>query len=144
MALKQTTPQRHIEQFLQDQIQRREKAIINALDYIGIYCTNEARNEGKYIDRTGNLRASIGYLIVSNGAIVRNGMMSDNEGGQQGSEFLRELAAKFPHGIALIVVAGMSYAAHVEAISLNVLTSAELLAEQMVPGLLKQLGFTTP
>jgi len=36
----------------------------------------------------------------------------------------------------------MNYAASVEARNLNVLTSAELLADQMVPILMKQLGFT--
>jgi hypothetical protein len=37
----------------------------------------------------------------------------------------------------------MNYAAYVERNGYNVLTSAELLADELVPKLLKQLGFTT-
>ena len=53
-----------------------------------------------------------------------------------------EFAAKYPKGIVLIVAAGMKYAVYVEEIhNLNVLTSSELLADELVPRLLLQLGF---
>ena len=45
------------------------------------------------------------------------------------------IKAKYPKGLVLIVVAGMNYAAYVEAKGYNVLSSAELMAENI----LKQL-----
>ena len=85
-------------------------------------------------------------MIVKDGKIVQ---MSDvttvkngREGTQGGAAFARQLVKEFPSGIVLIVVAGMNYAAHVSARGYNVLDSAELLAEQLVPSLMKQLGFT--
>ena len=41
----------------------------------------------------------------------------------------------------MIVSTGMSYAAYVEARNYNVLTSSELLANKLVPQIMKQLGF---
>lgn len=139
----QTTPQAEIDKYLEQEIARREKAIINAVNYVGVTCINEARRGGAYHDRTGNLRNSIGYVLVVNGKIQDESNFDATEGGLTGKAKIQELAARYPEGIVLIVVAGMNYATHVEAMNLNVLTSAELLAEQMVPQLLKQLGFTT-
>ena len=101
---------------------------------------------GSYLDRTHNLRSSTGYVIVKDGKIVKMGdftpIKGGNEGAQGGAAFARQLVKAFPSGIVLIVVAGMNYAAHVSARGYNVLDSAELLAEQLVPSLMKQLGFT--
>jgi len=142
MAIKQVTPMAAIEQHLALEIQRRKDAILYAFKYVGERCINEARTNGSYKDRTGNLRSSIGYLILHDGAIHTASPFDGNEGGQTGKALIDKLVAEFPHGIALVVVAGMKYAAAVEARNFNVLTSAELLAEQQVPTLLKTLGFT--
>ena len=143
--IQMTTPQSQIDAYLQQQIQRREKAIINAFNYIGISCMNNARDAGTYHDVTGNLRSSIGYIIVKDGRIVGGSTFDMKEDGWDGKaageRLLQKQIAKFPHGIVLIVVAGMNYASAVEARSLNVLTSAELLAEQLVPQLMLKLGF---
>jgi len=126
----------NLDDYLENQIKARLNKVVETLDYVGTTCVSEAKTNGSYTDRTGNLRSSIGYVVVNDGATVRSG------GCQRGPEFLEELAAKFPRGIVLIVAAGENYAAELEARSFNVLISAELLAEQMIPGLLKQLGFT--
>jgi hypothetical protein len=55
--------------------------------------------------------------------------------------FLDELSQKRHKGITLIVCAGMNYASHVEARGYNVLTSAEILSERLVPEMMKKLGF---
>jgi hypothetical protein len=52
---------------------------------------------------------------------------------------VEELAPQYTCGIALIVVAGMEYAATVAAKGYNVLDSAELTAQALVPKLLQQL-----
>lgn len=141
MPIIQTTPDQEIANFLSEQIKRREAAIIYNLEYIGTACINEARTNGSYQDKTGALRNSIGYLVLNNGVQVSFNTES-GPGEAQAKEQLLKLAARFPHGIVLIVVAGMNYASSVEAKNYNVLASAELLAEKLVPEILKDLGFT--
>jgi len=143
--IQQTTPQSQIDAYLRQQIQKKEKAIINLFNFIGISCINNARDVGTYHDVTGNLRNSIGYIVVKDGRSVGGATFDMKEDGWDGKaageQLLQKQIAKFPHGIVLIVVAGMNYASAVEARNLNVLTSAELLAEQLVPQLMRQLGF---
>jgi hypothetical protein len=126
---------------------RAVTSIINTFAYIGEQCIIESRNSGKYVDRTGNLRSSIGYVVMNNGKVVRKGggETGTEEGKESAQAFLVELADKvrayFPGGIILIVVAGMNYATYVEALGLNVLASGKLLAEKLVPEMLEKLGF---
>lgn len=140
MSIQMTTPLSAIDAYIAQQLQRQEKAIINILNYVGIACINEGRTNGAYNDITGNLRSSIGYVVVKDGQIVNGSAFDQNEGGGTGQDHIQKIIAKFPKGIVLIVVAGMNYASYVEAMSLNVLTSSELLAEKLVPQLLKQLA----
>jgi hypothetical protein len=51
-----------------------------------------------------------------------------------------QLVSKFPKGIVLIVDAGMHYASYVSAKGYDVIDSAELLAQQLVPEILKRLS----
>lgn len=147
MKFEQVTPQAQIDAYIKQQIQQQEKAIIYNLHFIGVQCINEAREAGAYRDVTGNLRSSIGYLIVKDGRLIEDGgfdqVKDGAEGTSEGKEFIQGLVQKYPHGLVLIVVAGMKYAAAVEARNVNVLTSAELLAQSLIPGILKQLGLTS-
>jgi len=130
-----------IENHLKEQLERKEEAIINTLSYVGEACVNEARIGGQYKDQTGNLRSSTGYVIVKDGRIIRQSSFEQVKEGAKGTKggevFAKQLVGKFPTGICLIVVAGMNYAGYVSAKGLNVLDSAEDLADQMM----KQLGF---
>lgn len=52
---------------------RMENAInaaIAILDYVGLRCVEEARRNGSYTDRTGNLRSSVGYAVLRDGKVV--------------------------------------------------------------------------
>ena len=140
MGLRRITPMSSIHKYLNSQLERREKAIINTMTYVGESSINEARTGGTYMDQTGNLRNSIGYVIVIDGKVVTKQGFS-GEGGRGSEVFALQTANKFPKGIVLIVVAGMNYARHVSAKGYNVLDSAQLLAEKLVPTLMKQLGF---
>jgi len=146
MGIQQTTPDGDINAFLMREIDKREKAIIKTFNYIGETCAKNAKEWHTYQDQTGNLTSSIGYVVVRNGNPVNGSVFDMKEDGWEGKAAgerqLQKLIADFPNGIVLIVVAGMNYAAAVEARNLNVLTSAELMAEQLVPSLMKQLGFT--
>ena len=52
---------------------------------------------------------------------------------------IAEKVGKETKGVALVVVAGMNYAAYVEARGYNVLSSAEHLAERELPRMLEKL-----
>ncbi len=124
---------------------RLKRAIIYNLCVVGEKVRNEALDNGSYTDRTKNLRSSVGYVVVVDGQVYKMSAFGkpdgNNEGRSTGMSYARSLAGKFPKGIVLIVVAGMRYASYVSAKGYNVLDSSELLADQLVPKMLKQLGF---
>ena len=131
--------------YLEEQIQRIERQTIYNLSYVGERCINEARSTNSYKDQTGNLRSSLGYVIASDGKIVYQSnfevVKQGGSGAKSGIQFAKEIVRQFPEGIVLVVVAGMNYAAHVSATGRDVIDSAELLADKLVPQILKQLGF---
>lgn len=89
---------------------------------------------GSFNDQTGNLRSSIGYIIVYDGKIVRENF--DHSGGpigqKEGRDFAEYQAALNPTGWALITVAGMEYAAFVEAKGYDVITGSTLNANSQM------------
>ena len=139
------TPEREIASFIEEQLERNEKKIINAMIHVGISCVNEARASGNYIDQTGNLRSSIGYVVMKNGRVLHKGgfqiVKSGKEGIKDGPTFIESQLSEYSKGIVLLVVAGMNYSAYVEDMGRNVLTTAELLAERIVPKMLNEVGF---
>lgn len=146
MPITLSTPTTQIRAEFSSQYDKRVKqAAIDTLMYVGESCVTEARNNGRYQDQTGNLRSSIGYVVVDNGRIVHQGasqkFMEGTQGETEGIKYARQLALEVSKGIALIVSAGMEYAVYVEARGLNVLSSAELLAESLTPQLLRAVGF---
>lgn len=145
MGMKRLTPVSQIDDFVQSKIERLERLIIRNLTYVGETCVNVARDVDSYKDQTGNLRSSIGYILIKNGRVIQ---MSDFEqvkegekGVTEGAKFAKSLTKNFPQGIVLVVVAGMNYAHHVAANGYDVLDSAQLMAERLVPGIMKKLGF---
>ncbi|MDR0207341.1 MAG: hypothetical protein LBI45_08820 [Bacteroidales bacterium] len=146
MPIKRETPNSAIDDYIKEFLEERKQLIIKNLAYVGENCVNEARSySGKqYKDQTGNLRSSTGYVVVSDGNIVQAGNFQQikrgSEGTKDGESFARQIASQFPKGICLIVVAGMKYATNVSAKGYNVLDSAELLADKLVPQMLEQLG----
>ena len=53
-----------------DYAARVHRATVKVLQYIGEQCVKLAREKGTYNDITGNLRNSIGYVLVKNGSII--------------------------------------------------------------------------
>jgi hypothetical protein len=146
MGVKANFTQKDVEAYLNKRFAVIHNRIISAFQFMGEQCLTEARTNKSYIDQTGNLTASMGYLVVADGQIVfaagfeKDGGTTEGATGKtQGRSLAVNLAAGFTTGYALIVVAGMNYAYAVEAKGKNVLASAELLAEKKLPGLLKSL-----
>ena len=120
------TDMRKLKAGLQAKMKDIVALLVKQLSFIGEECIRIARESGSYNDITGNLRSSIGYVVLVDGKPVVTGASS--------------LQAKFPWGVVLIVCAGMKYAAYVEAVHhKDVLTSAELKAESLAKKLLNGL-----
>ena len=129
---------------MRERAERINRAIIRTFQYIAEVLVREARMKGDYIDQTGNLRSSIGAIILLDGQVVsRTGfevVMGGSSGANEGLTYAQEIAAAYPRGIALVVVAGKDYAAHVAARGRDVLSSAVLKAEDIVPRMMRQLN----
>ena len=93
-----------------------------------------AITDGNYQDQTGNLRNSIGYVVMYDGKVIRENF-GQGLGGQTAQQKAYEHAPN--QGIILVVVAGMNYAGYVESKGFNVLTSAQQIAKSLIPQLLK-------
>jgi len=134
-----------IQEQIYKEIETRKKAVLRTLIYVGKEAVNKARSSHKYIDQTGNLTSSIGFVVLDDGVVVSKSSFpivnKGSKGKRDGTNFLKSLIAENKKGMVLIVVAGMNYASCVEAMGLDVLISAELYAEQKIPELLRQLGF---
>lgn len=143
MGIEANFDMNQINAYLQQQTRRLDDLMIRNLNYLGMECVNLAKSLDTYTDRTGNLRNSIGYIVVKHGNIIS----SKFEAGQRGSEFdsdetpgekvgetfAKELVSNFPVGYALIVVAGMEYASYVEDVKhLDVIAPAETHANTRI------------
>lgn len=147
MPIRSTTSDADIARYLDERLKRLRQVAINNLCYLGETAIKEARENHWYKDQTGNLTSSIGYCVLDNGKVVKESsfevVKSGSSGSSEGREFLRTIVSEHSTGLVLILVAGMNYAAYVEAKNLNVLDSAEQLVERELPQLLKQLGYGT-
>ena len=145
MPIKRLTPTTKIDRYITGRVEAIKKAIVYNLCAVGEQVLNAARLTNSYKDQTGNLRSSIGYVVAVDGEIVQmssfDTVKEGREGSRGGKEYAMQLVRDFPHGIVLIVVAGMNYASYVSAKGYDVLDSSELLADKLVPQMLQQLGF---
>ena len=154
MGISQLTPRQQIQAEIKKGAERIAQGLIKMLKYCGEKCVAQARDwqthAKYYIDRTNNLRSSTGYVVTWNGNIVHMGGFTkagsgkEGNGGQgklQGKELAEKLAKapEFAGKTCLIVVAGMEYAFHVANKGYDVLASAELLSDKIVPEMLAKL-----
>lgn len=101
---------------------------------------NRSHDES-WIDRTGNLRSSIGYAVYSRGKIVAQSAFNFGHGEvgkAEGRRYVEHIASRYKSVCALAVVAGMDYAKLVEAMeNKDVLASVQLQILSEVDGRLK-------
>lgn len=80
-----------------------------------------ARKNGSYKDQTGNLRSSIGYVVTKDGEVVIENFKESDKGSDKatgrfkGRRLAIDISLSYPEGYVLVGVAGMEYAAAVEA-----------------------------
>lgn len=143
--------QAHVSSVMDD---RMRSLILQQLSYIGEHAVKVARDKTRantWGDRTGNLRSSIGYVIIDNGKVVTWGKSetftgpegNGSEGESTARSVLDRLASSHSEGIVLIITAGMDYAEYVEfRYQKDVLYTswkeAERLAEKLIKPLFKK------
>ena len=140
--------------FTKDDVRKRFDALLNEIEKkqiarlqrLGEMCLVEARTNKGYMMQTGALLSSTGYEVFVDGVAIHSqfdaasGAESNAaETGIKSGQSIAETIGKGTKGIALVVVAGMNYAAYVEAKGYNVLSSAEHLAERELPRMLEKL-----
>jgi len=149
MPFQLTTPISEIRNHLQVDERTKTKLLVTFFCRIGEECVREARLHGSYLDQTGNLRSSIGYVVLVDGVVAKVGTPeqgtrgTDKALGQvEGNKYLQELMEKRGRKgtITLVVAAGMNYAAYVEAKGKVVLSSAEVRAKEIKTKILSGLG----
>ncbi|WP_080903346.1 hypothetical protein [Parabacteroides sp. Marseille-P3160] len=111
-----------IRKIFEDSALLAEVRIVNMLQRTGEEFVKVARLSGQYKDHTGNLRSSIGYVIVRDGKVIdRNFQLSEKEGTDKvtgmrtAQQLASELIKEYSKGYVLIGMAGMKYAVFVEA-----------------------------
>lgn len=147
MGIRMATPMSEVNAYLKAEAERIQRLTIRALAYLGEQCVRLARDrspELSWIDRTGNLRSSIGYIITYNGNIVQYSgfqqVKQGSEGTKTGKDFATEMAKQFSNEYVLVVVAGMNYAEYVEAKdNKDVLATPELFANKELPKMFERL-----
>ena len=141
MSVKLTTSRADISRYALNQVEQMKAGVIRKLAYVGEQCVNEARMKKTFKDQTGNLNSSFGYAIIDNGQIISltgfKLVKDGHDGSVKSSDYVREIAARSEGGLVLVVVAGMNYASYVADKGYNVLDSAEMLAEKLIPQLIK-------
>jgi hypothetical protein len=132
------TTREQIRKSIAEKIRIMDTAIISRFQSVGEQFIVDARNSGGYKDQTGNLRNSIGYLVLRNGLVVSmssfasSGKRSTGKGAAKGKEFILLVAKDYPKGYVLICAAGMEYAAAVESRGKDVITGSSQLAESKI------------
>ena len=104
-----------------------------------------ARWSGSYKDQTGNLRSSIGYIIAKDGEVVKENFVESDKGTDKttgkykGRRLAEEVSLSYTGGYVLVGVAGMEYAAAVEAKGYEVVSGANAQCEKYLRDTLKSV-----
>ena len=145
MGINLLPAQNAISQYFNKAFEIVRSEIIIAFAKLGEECVARVRDrsaEESWIDRTANLRSSIGYAVYDHGSkSVESAFAtigSGSKGSAEGKKLVQELASEYSKVYALVVVAAMNYADFVEAKeNKDVLASTELWARSVVDGKLK-------
>jgi len=117
-----------------------DAAVVYLLKYLGEDLAKYAKDNHNYTDQTGNLTNSIGYAVVHESKIVHYDVSNQpGEGADAALKVAMKVASELPNSYSLIIVAGMSYAAYVEAKGYNVILPAELKAKKDFPAAMNRL-----
>jgi hypothetical protein len=129
MALRPQFTKKDIRDFIRSRVEVIDGVVKDQLLDAAEQFVADARSVDTYKDRTGNLRGSIGYTLYKDGNEVFGNFEGASDGGKIAQRLIKGIKADYPRGYALIVVAGMNYAAYVEAKGYDVVTGSSQTAE---------------
>lgn len=125
------------------------QAVLNRLEMVGWEFVRSARlknaSQGGFNDVTGNLRSSIFFAVVDHGRIAKENYEASSKGTDkqtginEAKDLAKTLKSDYMQGYALIVGAGMGYAAAVESRGKDVITGSSLEAEEMLRAAIERL-----
>ena len=128
-----------------DFVQRYNLILRNELVKLGLDIVTMAREKqghsvGGFDDQTGNLRASIGYVLLYDGLQVEsdfdptmvNDPIEEGTGDVIGYNYATKIAKSYPKGWCLVIVAGMEYATYVEDKGYDVISGSTMNASKMI------------
>lgn len=104
-------------------------SVSDAMKMACLKMVERAKQTNTYKDQTGNLRSSIGYILYHNGKEISRQFEIVKDGGdgiRKGGALARDVASEYNKGFVAVVVAGMNYAAYVEAKGKDVITGSSL------------------
>lgn len=139
-----------IQKDIQRTIDGLHRVAINRITEVGLQFVTDARIKtkarGGFDDITGNLRSSIGFIIIYDGKIVNENFEASDTGTDKatglglGRSYAEKIGKDYPKGYALITVAGMEYAAAVEALNYDVISGSTLGAASKMEGVWKKVA----
>lgn len=144
IRVKLTTTKGELQAMAVKTINDMRNRAISVLQRAGELAVNEARSivkENDWMDRTGNLRSSIGYVVCENGQPITvshfqridgpDRAKATEDGSETGRSYAMSLVGE-TRGLALVVVAGMNYAVYVAGRGYNVLSSSQIVATETI------------
>ena len=143
-----------LERWLSQSVDILNNELNSTFSYLGEQAVTKIRDRSgsdSWYDQTGNLRSSIGYMVLNDGRkliesafkIVAGPNATQESNGTQGAEkgrrYLEELSKSYSDSYALCVVAGMDYASYVESMdNKDVLASTKLWVDSVFEGFIKK------
>ena len=132
---------KHISDFMKGFISDQDKRMLKAYRFVGEEFIDKAKVNGNYKDQTGNLRASIGYIILKDGKILYSDFIGGKDKGESiGRKVASQISKDYQKGWVFIGVAGMNYAAYVEARSYDVISGSAPGSEDL-KSILREIKF---
>lgn len=146
-----------VDRYIEERVRRFHAAVVMRLDAIGEQAVNAARNlpspnaddfpdpgnipphQPNYMDWSGNLRNSIGYVVQDGGKRAKEKFPGRGEGADKAKALAAKIAASYPTGFVLVVVAGEEYATYVTDKGYDVLDTAQIVAEQLIARLKRKM-----
>ena len=134
------TPVSAVDKILHMAFEILKNEIRNCLAKLGEECIAKIRDRSgseSWYDHTGNLRSSIGYAVYDHGVkqlqSVFRTVLQGGDGSAEGQKMISQLASEYSNVYALVVIAAMNYADHVESLeNKDVLASTELWAKGVI------------
>ena len=120
------TPASEVDKILYKAFEILKNEIRNCLAKLGEECIAKIRD-----------RSSIGYAVYDHGVKQLQSafrtVLQGGDGSSEGQKMISQLASEYSNAYALVVVAGMNYASHVEALeNKDVLASTEIWAKGVI------------